>query len=263
MAERLLVTGSAGRVGRLLRPRLARAGRELRLLDVVAQAEAAAGSGETLIEADVTDLAAMTSAAEGTDAVLHLAAYPGEQIWSELQRLNVDGTRNVLEAARAAGVSRVILFSTIHAAGYHRRGDGFLPATVPARPDTYYGWSKAAVEALGSLYADRFGMAVFVPRLGACFPEPLNADLLDCWISPDDCARLVEACLATDAGGFHLLWGISRNTRRWWSLAEGEAIGYHPRDDSEAYADRLGPVTPADAGVVGGFFRHLPLGEPS
>jgi hypothetical protein len=38
-----------------------------------------------------------------------------------------------------------------------------------------------------------------------------------------------------------LLWGISRNTRRWLSLAEGEEIGYHPGDDSEAYADSLPP----------------------
>lgn len=260
MAHQLLITGSAGRIGRLLRPRLARPGRVLRLLDLVPQGPA--GTGETLIQADLTDTAAIASATEGADAVLHLAAFPGEHSWAELQRLNVDGARTVLEAARGAGVRRVILASSIHAAGYYRRGTAPLPATVPPRPDGYYGWSKAALESLGSLYADRFGMAVFALRIGACFAEPPGGDFLDCWLSPDDCARLVEACLATEVTGFRPLWGISRNTRRWLSLAEGERIGYHPRDDSEAYADRMGPANPADADTVGGYFLRLPLGEP-
>jgi uronate dehydrogenase len=259
VAGRLLVTGSAGRVGRLLRPRLARPGRELRLLDLVPQEPAAAG--ETLIEGDLTDAGTLAGAVAGVDAVLHLAAYPVERSWADLQRLNVDGTRAVLDAARDAGVGRVLLASTIHAAGFYPRTEA-LPAAVPARPDTYYGWSKAAVESLGSLYADRFGMSVFALRLGACFPTPLYVGLLDVWISPDDCARLVEACLATDRTGYRVLWGISRNTRRWLSLAEGEEIGYHPRDDSEAYAESLPPGDSIAADRLGGFFCEHPLGEP-
>jgi uronate dehydrogenase len=255
MGGRLLVTGSAGRVGRLLRPRLARPGRELRLLDLAPQEPAT--PGETLIEGDLTDAETLARAVANVDAVLHLAAYPVERSWADLQRLNVDGTRAVLEAAREAGVRRVLLASTIHAAGFYPRSES-LPASVPARPDTYYGWSKAAVESLGSLYADRFGMRVFALRLGACFARPLG-DLLDVWLSPDDCARLVEACLATDRTGYRVVWGISRNTRRWLSLAEGEEIGYHPRDDAEAYAASLNPV---DGDRLGGFFCDHPLGDP-
>jgi uronate dehydrogenase len=51
--------------------------------------------------------------------------------------------------------------------------------------------------------------------------------------------RLVEACLSTPDPGFRIVWGISANTRRWWSLAEGEAIGYFPKDDAEEFADQL------------------------
>ncbi|MCW6007713.1 NAD(P)-dependent oxidoreductase [Micromonospora sp. CPCC 205371] len=239
----------------MLRPRLARPRRELRLLDVARQEPA--GPGETLIEGDLTDAETLARAVANVDAVLHLAAYPVERSWADLQRLNVDGTRAVLDAARDAGVSRVVLASTIHAAGFYPRTEA-LPATAPARPDTYYGWSKAAVESLGSLYADRFGMSVFALRLGACFAEPLG-DLLDLWLSPDDCARLVEACLTTDHTGYRVVWGISRNTRRWLSLAEGEEIGYHPLDDAEAYAASLDPV---DGERLGGFFCEHPLGEP-
>jgi uronate dehydrogenase len=258
----VLITGAAGRVGTLLRPRLARPGRVLRLLDLETVSE---GPGVEPVVADMTDPVAMASACAGVDAVVHLGAIPTEAPWDELLRVNIDGTRAVLEAAECAGVRRVVLASTIHAAGFHHRTsavDGPLPPGVPPRPDTYYGVSKAAVEALGSLYADRFGMAVFALRLGACFPEPPVEETLESWLSPDDCARLVEACLSTDAGGFRVLWGISRNTRRWWSLAEAEEIGYEPRDDSERFAGVAAPgPRPDEPDRVGRSFCRLPLGE--
>ena len=70
----------------------------------------------------------------------------------------------------------------------------------------------------------------------------------------------MEATL-TAPPGHHVVWGVSRNTRRVVSLAAGEAIGYHPEDDAEAFADRFaGQTLPADA-PVGGTFTTLPLGE--
>ncbi|MEQ4303612.1 NAD(P)-dependent oxidoreductase [Plantactinospora sp. B6F1] len=277
MPARVLVTGSAGRVGRLLRPRLAGPERILRLLDVAEQPPAAPGEPVEIVRADLFDPAALATACAGVDAVLHLAAIPGEDGFAELLRTNVAGTQCLLEAARAAGVPRVVLASSIHAAGWYRRagsspepagvpaptGPDGVPAAAPARPNTYYGWSKAAVESLGSLYADRFGMTVFAVRFGACFPEPPGISALENWISPDDCARLVDACLRADASGFRLLWGISRNSRRWWSLAEGREIGYEPEDDAERYADRVRPLDgeAATAGLVGAQFCGYPLGE--
>jgi uronate dehydrogenase len=258
----VLVTGAAGRVGTLLRPRLARPGRILRLLDLD---PVEPGPGVEPVVADLTDPAAMASACAGVDAVVHLGGIPTEAPWADLLRVNIDGTRTVLAAARDAGVTRVVLASTIHVAGFHHRAsapDGGLPSGVPPRPDTYYGVSKAAVEALGSLYADRFGMAVFALRLGACFAEPPAEETLESWLSPEDCARLVDACLSTDAGGFRVLWGISRNARRWWSLAEAEEIGYAPCDDSERFAHRYPAPDPDDMpGFVGRSFCRLPLGE--
>lgn len=261
--ETVLITGAAGRVGTLLRLRLIRPGRVLRLLDLD---PVSPGPGVEPVVADVTDPAATVAACAGVDAVVHLAGIPTEAPWDELVRANIDGTRTVLEAARQAGVPRVVLASTIHAAGFHHRASAperGLPPGVPPRPDTYYGVTKAAVEALGSLYADRFGMAVFALRLGACFPEPPAEETLESWLSPEDCARLVEACLSSRATGFRILWGISRNTRRWWSLAEAEEIGYAPRDDSERFAGRFAKPAPGpdEPGRVGRSFCHLPLGE--
>lgn len=272
----LLITGAAGRIGRLLRPRLAHPGRTLRLLDTADQDAPAPGEAVRLIRADVTDPAAIQAACHGVDAVLHLAALAGEESWERLLRVNVEGTRILLEAAQAAGVPRVILASSIQAVGFYQRpgsdprppgapppsGPDGVPATAFPRPSSYYGWSKTAVEALGSLYADRFGMTVFAVRIGACFPEPPGRHGLEIWLSPDDCARLVTACLTTDLTGFHVLWGISRNSQRWLSLAEGRRIGYEPGDD--ASANKVADDSPASAtdGLLGAHFCAHPLGTP-
>ncbi|HYN95181.1 MAG TPA: NAD(P)-dependent oxidoreductase [Pilimelia sp.] len=271
---RVLVTGAGGRIGRILRPRLAAPGRVLRLLDAAEQEPAAPGEAVELHTGDLTDAAVTASACAGVDAVLHLAAIATEDAWSELVRVNIDGTRTVLEAAREAGVGRVILASSIHAAGYYSRpgahpagragaatpmGPDGVPASVPPRPDSYYGVTKATVEALGSLYADRFGMVVVALRIGACFPRP-PADHAHMWLSPDDAARLVEACLRTDATGFRVLHGVSANTGRWLSVAEGAEIGYHPVDDSAAYPEGGAPDGPAEE-LLGGYFTRKPLGR--
>ena len=108
-------------------------------------------------------------------------------------------------------------------------------------------------------------MTVFALRLGDCTPEPPGEWALHSWLSPNDCARLVEACLAVDEPGYRMLWGISRNTRRWWSLAAGEAIGYHPQDDAEEYAGKVPPAVgdrAATMGLLGGRHTTVALGVP-
>lgn len=268
---RLLVTGASGTVGRLLRPRLATAGRILRLVDIASADPPAPAEAVELVTASVTDLDAMADACRDADAVLHLGGESLEAPWEDILHTNVHGSYCVLEAAHRAGVSRVLIASSNHAAGCYRRGDAppaGLPADVAPRPDTYYGWSKAAIESLGRLYVDRYGMDVICLRIGSCFPEPRGLRGLMTWLSPDDCARLVEACLAAPRPGFRTVWGISRNARRWWSLAEGEALGYHPVDDSEVFAPALVAANgePDDLSdpvlrLLGGEFCQVPLGQ--
>ncbi len=254
--EVLLITGGAGRIGTMLRSRLVRPGRQLRLLDIAPIADGAAH--EEIVTTSLTDASAVADACTGIDAVVHLGALSNEAPWSNIVAVNVDGTFNVLEGARRAGVSRVILASSNHTAGFHARAARPLPADVVGRPDTYYGVWKVALEALGSLYSDRFGMSV------ACLPD-LRA--LATWLSPDDAARLVEACLSAAPFGFRVLWGISANTRRWWSLAEGEELGYFRVDDAERFAARLveehgePDLTDTAHRLVGGPFCEQPLGE--
>ncbi len=279
MDHRILITGAGGRIGRMLRGRLARPGRRLRLADQGPQREPAAGEAVELCTGDINDPGFMDTACDGADAVVHLGALKSEDTWENLIRVNVDGARTVLESARQAGVPRVLLASSGHAVGFYRApgshpqppgvpaplGPDGVPAAVPMRPDSYYGVSKAVVESLASLYADRYGMTVFALRLGDCAPEPPGEWALHSWLSPDDCGRLIEACLTADVTGYRALWGVSRNTRRWWSLAEGEAIGYCPRDDSERFVGTVPPATGDRAqtmGLLGGRHTTVGLGVP-
>lgn len=240
MAQRILVTGGAGKVATTLRPRLAAEGRTLRLFDIVAPPPTDGTGDEETVVASLADPDAVLAACEGVDAIVHLGGQSKEADAGEVLRANAYGTYNLLESARRQGVRRLMLASSSHAAGFHIRDDerypDGLPADLPPRPDTLYGWSKAAVESIARLYADRFGLDIVCVRIGLWFPTPPQNRGLATWLSPDDGARLVEACLSAPAPGFRIVWGISRNTRRWWSLAEGEAIGYYPKDDAETYA---------------------------
>ncbi|MFG2044832.1 NAD-dependent epimerase/dehydratase family protein [Dactylosporangium sp. NPDC048998] len=238
--RRILITGGAGKVAALLRPRLARPGRLLRLLDV-RPADPVEGAGdEEVVVASVDDLEAMTAACKDVDAVVHMGGLAKEDAVENMLQVNAYGTFCVLEGARRAGVRRMILASSNHAVGFEDvTGRTDLPADLPGRPDTMYGWSKVAGEMAGRLYADRFGMDVLCLRIGQWAPTPPGPRGLAAWLSPDDGARLVEACLTVPDPGFRLVWGISRNTRRWCSLAEGEAIGYFPQDDAERFLPQL------------------------
>lgn len=265
----VVMTGAAGGMGSMLRSRLARPGRVLRLLDVAPLAPPP-GPGEEEVTASVTDLAAMTSACAGADAVLHLGGIASEAPWERILEMNINGTYTVFEAARRAGTSRVVFASSNHAVGFTPR-EAFPVAdyAYPA-PDTYYGVSKAAGEAIAALYARRYGMDAICVRILSCFERPRNTRMLATWLSPDDAGRLFEACVTAPSPGFRVVYGVSANTRGGWvSLDEARALGYQPRDDAEAYAAQViaAPGEPdADDPVfryLGGEFTLPPFDAPS
>ncbi|WAL68057.1 NAD(P)-dependent oxidoreductase [Amycolatopsis cynarae] len=264
MGMRVLITGASGVVGTLMRPRLRREGRILRLLDLVPPAPPEPGEAVEVRTGSVTDPDLMARACQDVDAILHLGGISRENGWADILEVNIGGTQVVLEAARRAGVGRIVLASSNHAVGF-RAVEPELPADSSPRPDTFYGVSKAAVEALGSLYHSRFGMDVICVRIGSCFERPPGVRGLSTWLSPDDGARLFEACLSCPSPGYRIVWGVSGNTRRIYSLAEAEALGYRALDDAEKFAaETSGPALTGDeARYVGGPFCTTPLGEPN
>jgi nucleoside-diphosphate-sugar epimerase len=257
----IVITGAAGLVGRLIRPRLARTGRTLRLIDVTPIDDL--GPGEEFVEGSITDLDAMTSAFRGADLVIHLGGYSAERPWQQILETNIQGGYVVLEAAHRTGVPRLLLASSLHATGYVAAADAAAEPVLHPRPDTYYGVGKVTLEALGSLYADRFGLTVVSARI-CTVHETIGSGgrTLSTWVSPGDLARLVEAVAVLEGPGHHIVWAVSDNTRGWFSLDAGKAIGFYPLDDAEQH---VGPDTdrPEDpAALLAGVFvdAEHPLG---
>ena len=98
------------------------------------------------------------------------------------------------------------------------------------------------MEALGSLYADRYGLDVVCLRIGSAFPEPTTVRMLATWLSPADTLSLVDAALTAPSPGFAVVWGVSANTRNWWDLTAARRLGFDPQDDAEVYAEALSEV---------------------
>ncbi|MFC9436641.1 NAD-dependent epimerase/dehydratase family protein [Nocardia sp. NPDC057030] len=261
---RILITGAGGGIGTLMRPRLRRPDRVLRLLDLTELPAPATDERVEIVTGSLTDPGTMAAACRDVDAIIHLGGISREDGWARVLAANVDGTHTVLEAARQAGISRVVLASSNHAVGYRRvdeAGPDGIAGEAPARPDTYYGFSKAAIEALGSLYHSRFGMDVLCVRIGSCFERPNDVRGLSMWLSPDDGARLFEACLNAEHPGFRVIWGVSKNTRAVVSLREAEELGYRSLDDAEKFAAELFGGTAPE--FIGGAFLDTPLGTPN
>jgi uronate dehydrogenase len=256
----VLVTGVAGRVGIHLRRGLPELGWTLRGYDILAVPDV-----PDMVVADIHDTDRLAGAMAGVAAVVHLAGIPRDARFDRLMSANIDGTYQVFEVARQAGVPRVVYASSGHAVGFLPRQPLAL-VDGPPRPDMLYGVTKAFGEALGSFYADRYGMAVACPRIGSCLDRPTSVRHLSTWLSPGDAVRLVHACLTAPDLGYAVLYGISANTRGWWDLTPGRRLGYQPVDDAERYAaevvaavGELDPTDP-DHAFLGG--RNAPAKAP-
>lgn len=242
----ILITGAAGVIGTVLRRGLARPDRHLRLLDRRTVPDVS--GDEMAITADLGDTAALARASDGVDAVIHLAGQPRESDWDTLLAQNISGTVNVYEAARGAGVARILYASSNHVTGYWPSGQHLTPEDAP-RPDSRYAATKLFGEALARLYADKYGIRGWIMRIGSATPLPKNRRGLSTWISPDDMVRLVETGLTAE---YHLetVYGVSANQDGWYDMTRAAALGFHPQDDaaSAAPADVDGPDHPFQGG---------------
>lgn len=227
---KVLLTGAAGSIGTVLREGLAEK-YDLRLSDVQDM------NVENFVRADLTKFDEVLKAVEGVDAIIHLGGIPNEHSYDMIRAVNMDGTYHVYEAARQAGVKRVIFASSIHAVGFYPRDQANkIGPDVPVRPDTFYGISKVFGEAMGRLYWDKHGVETAALRICSFLPRPRERRNLSTWFSHGDTVRLVSACLDTPELGFKILAGISANTRAWMTSEGWAEVGYQPQDNAEDYA---------------------------
>jgi uronate dehydrogenase len=230
----ILITGAAGDVGTHLRRELAGKYRirasDLRPLEKVAQ--------ESYMRADISKMADALRITKGVDAIVHLGGYSVEGPWAGILSANIVGCYNVFEAARRNGVTRILFPTSNHAVGFYRR-DQTIDHQVYTKPDSRYGVSKVFGEALGSLYADKYGMQVYCMRIGNVNPRPIDKRRLSIWFSPRDLAQLVTIGIEHPDIRFEIVYGISANKRAWYDNSNAYRLGYRPQDDSEVYAAEI------------------------
>jgi len=236
MRERILITGPGGRVGKELVP-LMREHFALRLLDAAPLKSIPLSGDDEFVQADVRDLAAIRNACDGVKAMIHLAAISDEDDFhTKLLPVNLEGTYNAFEAARQAGLKKVIYASTGQTILYYPTGTLITPE-MPARPWTVYACTKLFGEALARLYSDRHGMSMIVIRL--CWFQAYASEQLRQipdkhheWCSPRDLTQLLVKCIRTDIP-FAVFFGISNNTGRTWDISNAkQLVGYEPQDDA-------------------------------
>src|SRR5262245_29561218 len=231
----VLVTGSAGRLGRAVSAELLARGHRVRGLDRVPTP----GLPDA-VEGNLTRPADLARAMAGVETVIHLAATPDEaDFLSAILPDNIVGLYHVLEQARLGGVARVILAST----GQLFRGhEGPLPIApgTPITPRNWYAAAKALLEAAGQVYAHAHGLEVLVVRCGWCPRDRAHATELEqhqygpaAYLSPGDAGRgfslAVEVEPAPRYAVVHITSRPHGSSR--YDLAPARALlGYEPQD---------------------------------
>jgi nucleoside-diphosphate-sugar epimerase len=266
--RRVVVTGASGYVAQRMFPELA-ARWDLLPIDV----RDTTSDGRPVPGIIVADLSdpnrdGYRQHFRGADAVIHCAFVrpsgpagwddnTDAKFWAEHQNLAL--AYNVYQTALEERVRRVVVASSNHASDYYERlvwaGElDMVTPEMPPRSDNWYGWAKASYELLGFVFATgRVGgrkLEVVQWRIGA----PRDDDVLH--VKPGDLTgmhralgaflsrrdqvqqviRMVETEHISDARGvpFLIVYGISGNTHRFWSLANArETLGYRPEDDSQ------------------------------
>jgi nucleoside-diphosphate-sugar epimerase len=213
--------------------------------------------GVKTFRADIANLEAIQPAFTGQDVVIHLAAKAGSNYsWEEIHQANIVGTYNVFEAARQAGVKRIVYASSgATISGWERefpyialvegRYDEapeswpMLTHESPTRPSGIYGASKVWGENLARHFTDTTALSIICLRIGMVNREdrPSQPRHFSVWCSQRDIAQMIEKCVAAPANlGFDIFYVVSNNKWSYRDISHARTVvGYEPRDAAEAY----------------------------
>jgi uronate dehydrogenase len=261
--QRILLTGAAGRVGRLVRPLLQET-YALRLCDLSPLAATAAD--EEIIQGDLADPAVAARAVAGVAAVVHLAGLVAPAVsFEDTLSPNYRAVLALLEACRHGGVPRFVFASSHHIVGLHAAGA--LAADAPLAPDGFYGLSKAFGEAACALYARRFGLRTWTIRIGNADPEVIDGRRERLWVSACDLVQLIRIGIEHAEVRCEIVYGTSQCPDPFFPPEVAARFGYRPQDHASNHrAPNFRPFAALGAcdgaGLVGGGFAASELPEP-
>ncbi len=234
--KRILLTGAAGGLGKILRERIKPWAEIVRLSDIGDMGDAR--EGEEIVQCDLADKPAVLALMEGVDAVLHFGGISTENNFEAIMQANILGTYNLYEAVHKCQVKRVIFASSNHTMGYYRTTD-LVDADMPARPDGMYGVSKCFGEDLSRYFYDRFGIETVCIRIGSAFPEPINKRMMVTYFSYDDLVEQLRCSLFAPRVGHTIAFGVSDNEGKWWDDRKAGHLGFKAKDSSTKFAGKF------------------------
>jgi len=245
MMTKVALSGADGQLGRFLRPGLLAQGVDLR--SAGRQALQPLRPGEDLTHGDLRESENVDRLLRGVDVLIHMAGTSVERPLPEIIDNNLVGLHAVYEGARRHRVKRVVFASSNHAIGMHAVTEK-LEIECDFRPDGFYGLSKMWGEGLARLYWDKHGIESVCVRIGSALERPTEARHLSTWFGLEDLMQFIQCCITTPEVGFLTAWGVSNNTRSYWTPTGCARLGYRPVQNSEDFAaDILRQPNPLDA----------------
>ena len=255
MTKKIFITGISGTIGTIL-------SNSLSTEYDVNGLDSSPDESSDINHQDMTDLDSCYKLFNGIDIVIDLAATTDQFAdWEEVYKNNFVATRNSFEAARMAGVKKVIFSSSNHALGnfeldppYNKIVQGdysditpgsfkLVDADCPIRPDGPYGIGKALGEAIGRYYSDMYGLSVICLRIGTARSDdtPQNIRHLSTFLFQKDLINLIKKCIdAPPELKFGIYYGVSGNKWRFWDIKNAYIdLGYKPTCNAESFRNKL------------------------
>jgi NAD+ dependent glucose-6-phosphate dehydrogenase len=201
---------------------------------------------------DLSDINGLQQAFEDKNTIIHMAGDPNaDASWESVLKNNIEATYNVFEAAKQAGVRRVIIASTIQVSfGYFYNREPYksiwagnyevvpdcltkIKTSDPVWPINLYGSSKVFGESLARMVSSTTNMSCLCIRLGGVH----SMDNVPPAVAPNACTqndmtRIIDCCIrAPDTIRFEIIYGLSKTDYQWVDLTNAEkTVNYRPQD---------------------------------
>ena len=250
--KKILITGSSGLIGSIIYQNLKHK-YKFTGMDKVKN------SDNTNLQTHIINsnkLEDINTAFKDINIVVHLAANASELTeWDLVLKNNIELTRNVFEASKLNGVSRVIFASSNHAVGNFEKDEPYksivkgqyknvdlnnitkINEKVPIRPDSNYGISKAFGEAMARYYYEHHNLESISLRIGTVIKDnspKTNIRHYATLLYHEDLVQLIDKSISATNISSEIFYGVSNNTWRFWDITHAEkTIGYLPLKNAE------------------------------